>query len=321
LAKRPVETSRQPMDYVGLITLIIGVGALQVILDKGNDLDWFESNFIIIGAAISVVALAVFVIWEMTDRHPVVNLRLFAYRNFRIGTLVLVLGYAGFFGINLILPQWLQTQMGYTATWAGLAVAPIGILPVLLSPFVGKYAHKFDLRLLAGIAFLAIGLSCFMRAEFTNEVDFQHIALVQLFMGIGVALFFMPTLSILMSDLPPNQIADGAGLATFLRTLGGSFAASLTTWIWIRRADQHHAYMSESISTYEPATREALNQLGGASNPAYAQLDHVLTSQAYMLSTVDYFTLLGWGFMGLILIVWLAKPPFAAKAGPAASGH
>jgi DHA2 family multidrug resistance protein len=251
----------------------------------------------------------------------VVNLRLFAHRNFRIGTLVLVLGYAGFFGINLILPQWLQTQMGYTATWAGLAVAPIGILPVLLSPFVGKYANKFDLRLLAGLAFLAIGLSCFMRAGFTNEVDFQHIALVQLFMGIGVALFFMPTLSILMSDLPPSQIADGAGLATFLRTLGGSFAASLTTWIWIRRADQHHAYMSESISTFEPATRETLNHLGGASQSAYAQMDQILTSQAYMLSTVDYFTLLGWGFMGLILIVWLAKPPFAAKAGPAASGH
>ena len=259
--------------------------------------------------------------WELTDKHPVVNLKLFAYRNFRIGTIVLILGYAGFFGINLILPQWLQTQMGYTATWAGLAVAPIGILPVLMSPFVGKYAHKFDLRLLAGLAFLAIGLSCFMRAGFTNEVDFQHIALVQLFMGIGVALFFMPTLSILMSDLPPHQIADGAGLATFLRTLGGSFAASLTTWIWIRRADQHHAYMSENMTTYDSATRDALQALGGAGHKAYAQLDQILTSQAYMMSTVDYFTLLGWMFMGLMLLVWLAKPPFTAKAGPAASGH
>ena len=223
LKKRPVVTSHQPMDYVGLLSLIVGVGALQIILDKGNDLDWFESNFILIGAAISAIALAVFIIWELTDKHPVVNLRLFAYRNFRIGTIVLVLGYAGFFGINLILPQWLQTQMGYTATWAGLAVAPIGILPVVMSPFVGKYAPRFDLRLLAGLAFLAIGLSCFMRAGFTNEVDFQHIALVQLFMGIGVALFFMPTLSILMSDLPPHQIADGAGLATFLRTPGRQF--------------------------------------------------------------------------------------------------
>ncbi|ALE89180.1 DHA2 family efflux MFS transporter permease subunit [Pseudomonas versuta] len=321
LKARPVVITRQPMDYVGLITLIIGVGALQIVLDKGNDLDWFESSFILLGTALSVVALAAFIIWEMTDKHPIVNLRLFAYRNFRIGTIVLVLGYAGFFGINLILPQWLQTQMGYTATWAGLAVAPIGILPVLMSPFVGKYAHKFDLRLLAGLAFLAIGLSCFMRADFTSQVDFQHVALVQLFMGIGVALFFMPTLSILMSDLPPHQIADGAGLATFLRTLGGSFAASLTTWIWIRRADQHHAYMSESMSTYDPVTRHALENLGGASTKAYAQLDQVLTSQAYMLSTVDYFTLMGWMFMGLILLVWLAKPPFAAKPGPAASGH
>ena len=321
LKARPVVITRQPMDYVGLITLIIGVGALQIVLDKGNDLDWFESSFILMGTALSVVALAAFIIWEMTDKHPIVNLRLFAYRNFRIGTIVLVLGYAGFFGINLILPQWLQTQMGYTATWAGLAVAPIGILPVLMSPFVGKYAHKFDLRLLAGLAFLAIGLSCFMRADFTSQVDFQHVALVQLFMGIGVALFFMPTLSILMSDLPPHQIADGAGLATFLRTLGGSFAASLTTWIWIRRADQHHAYMSESMSTYDPITRHALENLGGASTKAYAQLDQVLTSQAYMLSTVDYFTLMGWMFMGLILLVWLAKPPFAAKAGPEASGH
>ncbi|EJM51480.1 Major Facilitator Superfamily transporter, partial [Pseudomonas sp. GM49] len=203
------------------------------------------------------------------------------------------------------MPQWLQTRLGYTATWAGFAVAPLGILPVLLSPFVGKYAPRFDMRVLAGGAFLAIGLSCFMRAGFTNEVDFQHIAMVQLFMGIGVALFFMPTLTILLSDLPPSQIADGSGLATFLRTLGGSFAASLTTWIWIRRADQHHAYLTESITRFDPATREAITHLGGAGAQAYTQLDQMVISQAYIMSTVDYFTLLGWMFMGLILIVWL----------------
>ncbi|MFI8560312.1 DHA2 family efflux MFS transporter permease subunit [Pseudomonas putida] len=318
---RPVVTSRQPMDYIGLLTLIIGVGALQVVLDKGNDLDWFESTFIIIGTLISVVFLTIFIIWELTDRHPVVNLRLFVHRNFRIGTLVLVGGYAGFFGINLILPQWLQTQMGYTATWAGLAVAPIGLLPVIMSPFVGKYAHRFDLRVLAGLAFLAIGGSCFMRAGFTSEVDFQHIALVQLFMGIGVALFFMPTLSILLSDLPPHQIADGSGLATFLRTLGGSFAASLTTWIWIRRAEQHHAYLSEHISTFDPATRHTLEQLGGAGEQGYARLEQILNGQAYMMSTVDYFTLMTWVFSGLILLVWFAKPPFTAKAAAGSAGH
>ncbi len=211
-----------PMDYVGLIALVIGVGALQIVLDKGNDLDWFESNFIVGGALIAAIALAFFIIWEFTDRHPIVNLRLFAHRNFAAGTLALVLGYAAFFGINLLLPQWLQTQMGYTATWAGLAAAPIGILPVFLSPLVGRYANHFDLRMLAGLSFLAMAITCFMRANFTTEVDYQHIAIVQLIMGLGVAFFFMPILSILLSDLPPTTIADGSGLATFLRTLGAA---------------------------------------------------------------------------------------------------
>ena len=115
-----------------------------------------------------------------------------------------VLGYSGFFGINLLLPQWLQTQLGYTPIWAGLAAAPIGILPLFLSPLVGKYAHKFDLRLLAGGSFLVIGASCFMRASFNTEVDYRHIAEVQVFMGLGIALFFMPTTSILLSSLPPS---------------------------------------------------------------------------------------------------------------------
>jgi DHA2 family multidrug resistance protein len=320
MAARPVVTSRQPMDYVGLISLVLGVGALQIVLDKGNDLDWFESSFIVIGSVISAIFLAVFIIWEMTDKHPIVNLRLFAYRNFRFGTITLVGGYSAFFGINLLLPQWLQTQMGYTATYAGLAVAPIGVLPVLMSPFVGKYATRFDLRVLSGLAFFGLGLSCFMRAGFNTDVDFQHVALVQLFMGAGLALFFMPTLTILLSDLPPSQIADGSGLATFLRNLGGSFAASLTTWIWSRRAIEHHAYLSENITTYAPATRDALGNMGGASQQSYAQLESMLNGQAYMMSTVDYFYMLGWVFMALILVVWMAKPPFAAKAGPAAAG-
>ncbi|MEW3679421.1 DHA2 family efflux MFS transporter permease subunit [Pseudomonas aeruginosa] len=291
LKARPVVIKKAPMDYVGLIALVIGVGALQIVLDKGNDLDWFESNFIVGGALIAAIALA------------------------------LVLGYAAFFGINLLLPQWLQTQMGYTATWAGLAAAPIGILPVFLSPLVGRYANHFDLRMLAGLSFLAMAITCFMRANFTTEVDYQHIAIVQLIMGLGVAFFFMPILSILLSDLPPDQIADGSGLATFLRTLGGSFAASLTTWIWNRRATQHHAYLSENISLYDPATHETFAQLGGNTQANAALLDRMVQSQAYMMSTIDYFTMLGWLFLALLVIIWLARPPFGAKPGAAASGH
>lgn len=323
LRGRPETTKRQPMDYVGLGTLIIGVGLLQVVLDKGNDLDWFESNFIIVASLVSAIALAVFVIWELTDKHPIVNLKLFANRNFTVGTMALVGGYAGFFGINLILPQWLQTQMGYTATWAGLAAAPIGVLPIFLSPLVGKYAHKTDLRLLAGSSFLIIGASCYMRSGFNTDVDFTHIALVQLFMGIGIAVFFMPVLSILLSDLPQNQIPDGSGLATFLRTLGGSFAASLTTWIWDRRAVYHHATLTEHVSLYDPSTRDTLAGMGGATQQNAAMLDRMIETQAYMLSTIDYFWLLSVAFLGLFVLIWFARPPFGGKpsAGAAGGGH
>lgn len=309
LNKKPETKKIEPVDYMGLIFLVIGVGALQTILDKGNDLNWFESNFIIVGAAIAAVSLIAFIIWELTERHPIVNLKLFTNRNFSVGCLLLVFGYSGFFGINLLLPQWLQTQMGYTAIWSGLAAAPLGVLPVLLTPFVGRYAPHFDMRLLASIAFAAIGLSCFMRAGFNTDVNYEHIALVQLFMGLGVALFFMPVMSIILSDLKPDQIADGSGLAAFLRTLGGSFAASLTTWIWMRRASVHHAYLTENISLYDPSTRDFLSSMsGGDPLASYAQLDLIVTNQAYMLSTIDYFTALGFAFIFLIAACWLARP-------------
>ncbi|MCY1390466.1 Multidrug export protein EmrB [compost metagenome] len=323
LRERPVTLKREPMDYMGLALLVLGVGTLQVVLDKGNDLDWFESNFIIGGTIVAAIALAAFVIWELTDRHPIVNLRLFANRNFTIGTIALVFGYAGFFGISLLIPQWLQTQMGYTAIWAGLAAAPIGLLPMFLSPLVGRYAQNFDLRLLAGFAFLAMATTCFMRASFNTEVDYYHVAMAQLVMGLGVALFFMPILSILLSDLSPEQIADGSGLATFLRTVAGSFSASLTTWLWTHRASQHHAHLTEHISLYDPSTVDALEQLGGVNQHSAALLDHMVESQAYMISTVEYFTMLGWVFVAMLVIIWLAKPPFGTRPGAAeaAGGH
>lgn len=320
LKGRTEEQEHQPIDYIGLGLLVVGVGLLQVVLDKGNDLDWFGSNFIIIGALIAAVSLTALVIWEFTDKHPIVDLRLFRYRNFSFGTLALVLGYSGFFGINLLLPQWLQTQLGYTPVWAGLAAAPIGILPVFMSPLVGRYAHKFDLRLLAGGSFLVIGVSCFMRADFNTQVDYYHIAMIQGFMGIGVALFFMPTTSILLSSLSPREIADGSGLATFLRVLGGSFASSLTTWIWQRREIFHHAQLTENITPYSANTQDYIARMGGAGQATMAQLDKLVESQAYMLSTVDYFTLLGWMFFALILVIFLAKPPFTAQGG-GGGGH
>ena len=122
--------------------LVLGVGALQIMLDLGNDEDWFNSTKIVWLAIVAAIALAVFVIWELTEKDPIVNLRLFRHRNFASGTLAMVMAYSAFFSVGLLVPLWLQRNLGYTPIWAGYASAPIGILPVLLTPFVGKYAHE-----------------------------------------------------------------------------------------------------------------------------------------------------------------------------------
>ncbi len=323
LKGRPERLEKPRMDYVGLITLVLGVGALQILLDLGNDEDWFRSNLIVALAIISTISLAVFVIWEMTDKDPIVNLRLFRHRNFSAGTAAMVVAYAAFFSVGILVPLWLQRNLGFTAIWAGYATAPIGVLPVLLTPFVGKYANRFDLRMLASIAFVAMSLTSFARAGFNLDVDFGHIALVQLFQGFGVALFFMPVLQILLSDLQPHEIAAGSGLATFMRTLGGSFAASLTTYAWTERGAVHHAHMVEKLSAYDPSVLDAVTRMGdGDLQRGAAMMERIMANQAAQIGFNEIFHLLGIIFLVVILFVWVAKPPFVAKAAaPAAGGH
>ena len=221
------------------------------------------------------------------------------------------------------MPLWLQRNLGYTAIWAGFATAPIGLLPVLLTPFVGLYAARFDLRMVASVAFVVMALTSFVRSSFNLDVDFNHVAMVQLWQGLGVALFFMPVLTILLSDLEPQEIAAGSGLATFVRTLGASFAASLTTWAWAQRTTIHHAQLTEHISAVDPAIQQAVGALGGGNTQAGAiVLNQMISQQAAQIGFNEIFHLLGILFLVVIAFVWIAKPPFGAKpAGAAAGGH
>jgi len=321
LRERPVRLEKPKMDYIGLATLVLGVGALQTLLDLGNDEDWFNSTRIVVLAIVSAISLAVFIIWELTERDPIVNLRLFRHRNFSAGTAAMVMAYSAFFSVGLLVPLWLQRNLGYTAIWAGFASAPIGILPVILTPFVGKYASRFDLRMLASFAFVVMATTSFIRSGFNLDVDFNRIAMVQLWQGLGVALFFMPVLTILLSDLEPHEIAAGSGLATFVRTLGGSFAASLTTWAWNQRSTIHHAQLTEHIDAYNPAIRDSVEQLGrGDLQRGAFVLERMISQQAVQIGFNEIFHVLGIIFLVVIAFVWIAKPPFAAKAGPAVAG-
>ena len=309
--KRESEMVSKPVDKSGLFLLVLGIGALQIMLDKGNDLDWFESNQILILAIISIVALTFLIAWELTADHPIIDLHLFGNRNFLVGSTTLSIGYLIFFGSIVILPLWLQTQMGFTATWAGLAAAPVGMLSILITPFVGKNMHKLDLRIWASISFAVFAGVSYWNSHFNTDVTFMQLAIPRLIMGIGVSVFFVPLMSLTLSDIPPHLLASAAGLSNFIRILGGSFGTSLSITLWDRRAAYHHELLAERVTEYSPVTNDSITNLGGLEqsiSSGYAILERSMQQQAVMLATNDIFWISGLLFAVLMMMVWFARP-------------
>lgn len=317
LSGRETPISKPPIDIIGLILLAVGVGCLQILLDNGKDLDWFNSNVIIILGIISVVTLSFLVAWELTEKYPIVDLSLFARRNFTIGVIALSLGYMVFFANIVIFPLWLQTQMGYTPTWAGLAAAPIGVLSIIFTPIVGRNLHKVDLRLIISFGFIVFALVSFWNSSFNTSVSCTQLVIPRLIQGLGISCFFTPLITIVISGLPPDRIASALGLANFIRIIGGSFGTSLSVTLWERREAVHHSHLVENINNYNSASVEVvhqLNNLGFINLKAYAQLVKTISKQAFMLSTNDFFWLSGWIFVSLLVILWFTRPPFFSSA-------
>ncbi len=314
---RETPRRRLPVDFVGLGLLVLGIGALQILLDKGNELDWFGSPFIVGLACFSGVALAFFVAWELTDAHPVVDLRLFGRRNFAIGVTCLMLGAVAFFGTVVVLPLWLQSYQGYTPLWAGKVVAFGGVLALLLGPVVGANIHRIDARAVATFGFSVFALVAFWSARFTPDVDFWTLALTRLAMGVGISCFFLPLITINLSGLAPNQIAAASGLQNFMRNLGSSFGTAIMTSLWDHKGIEHHARLVEHVTAYNPLATRYLDQLQAAGltpDQALAQLDRTLTTQAYLLSTDAVLCISGMLMISLIGLIWWAKPPFTVRA-------
>jgi DHA2 family multidrug resistance protein len=321
LAGRETHLSKPPIDAVGLILLIVGIGCLQVLLDQGYDLDWFHSNVIVTLGIISVIAITFLVVWELTSEDPIIDLTLFGLRNFAIGTIALSLGFLVYFSNVVIFPLWLQTQMGYTPTWAGLAAAPVGLFPVIFSPFIGLLINKIDLRYLISFGYIMFAISSFWSSGFDTQVSFAQLIMPRLVQGVGIAFFFTPLISVIISNLPRERVASALGLSNFFRILGGSFGTSISVTLWDRREAFHHSHLVENINNYNPHSVQMLQQLhhlGFSHLASYKLLVQVITQQAYMLSTNDLFWMAGYIFVGLLIIIWLTKPPFVSKAGPIA---
>jgi DHA2 family multidrug resistance protein len=310
LKTRETPTRKLPIDTVGLALLVVWVGALQVMLDQGKDLDWFASNQIIVLAIVTAIGFAAFLIWELTAKNPIVDLSLFRGRNFALGTLAFCLGYAVFFANNLLMPLWLQTQVGYTATWAGLVAAPTGVIAVLLTPLSAKLMNKVDARILATIAFIAFGASYLMRSRFTADASFVDFMLPLLVQGIAMATFFLAMITILLDGIPPQKIPLASGLSNFARITGGGFAASIVTTLWDRREALHQSRLSDQTTIFTPGLSKALQGLHGfglSDLAAKAAVARNLASQAYLLAADDIFWASGWICLALIGMVWLCR--------------
>jgi MFS transporter, DHA2 family, multidrug resistance protein len=309
--KRDPGSRKLPFDYVGLTLLVIWVGAMQIMIDKGKELDWFGSTQIVILATVAVVGFAFFLAWELTEEHPIVDLRLFTRRNFLTGSLALSVAYALFFGNVVLLPLWLQQYMGYTATWAGLATAPVGILAILISPWVGKNVGKIDPRKLTTVAFLGFGLVLFLRSHFNVQADFRTILIPTVLQGAAMAFFFIPLRAIIFSGLTPDRLPAAAGLSNFARITAGAIGTSIFTTAWENRAVLHHAELAEGINRSNSAATATLGQLaanGYDPSQALATVNRMIDQQAYTLAVNDLFLLSGTLFVVLLALVWAAKP-------------
>ncbi len=315
LRHRETLTERTPVDYIGLVLMVIGIGALQMMLDRGKELDWFASTEVIVLAVVAVVCLAYFIVWELDEKYPIVNLSLFKDRNFTVGVVSISLGFMLFMGTLTLLPLVLQSQMGYTATWAGLAAAPVGILPVILSPVIGRFGNRLDMRYLVSASFLVFAATFYWRSLFYPDTDFSNVVWPQFWQGLGVAMFFMPLTTIVLSNMKGSQIAAASSLSNFLRVFMGGVGVSVATTLWEKREALHHTRLTEHITPYSHDVRQAVNalaQAGGSEQQAMAGLERAISQQGFIIGSNEIFWGSGILFVAMIVIVWFAKPPFGS---------
>lgn len=321
--KRESNTHKVPIDAIGLALLVLWVGSMQLMLDKGKELDWFHSPEIVTMAVIAVVGFAFFLIWELTDKHPVVDLSLFKRRNFWSGAVATAVAYGLFFGNVVLLPLWLQQWMGYTATQAGMIMAPVGLLAIFFSPVVGLTVAKIDPRRYATFSFLVFALVLWMRSNFNTQADFVTIIIPTIIQGIAMAFFFIPLVTITLSGLTPDRIPAASGLSNFLRITAGAMGTSITTTLWENRAALHHSQLAESVNPGNNAAASAMSGLassGLSTEQVMGQINRIVDQQAFMLATNDIFYASAILFLLLIPLVWLAKPQRGGAEGDAAAG-
>ncbi|MBF7684822.1 DHA2 family efflux MFS transporter permease subunit [Acinetobacter sp. B10A] len=313
---KPAETPTAlvKIDAIGLALLVIAIGSLQIMLDLGHDYDWFSSRLILSLAIISFVAFIIFMTWEMTETNPIVNISVFRHKGFSLAVLTMGFGFGAFFGSIVLIPQWLQTNMGYTATWAGYLTATMGLGSVTMSPIVAKLSTKMDQRALASFGLFILAGVTFMRSFWNNEADFMALAWPQILQGFAIPFFFIPLSNIALGSVLPREVASAAGLMSFIRTMGGAIGASLAVTLW----DDHASISrSEIVSKLNPnPTLDGLLAQGFSYESAIATISNIVNKEALTQSANHVFLVFSFIFVAGALIIWLCPKPRKIDAGP-----
>lgn len=310
LRGKDTKTEKAHTDLVGLFLLAIFVTTLQILLDKGQQWDWLNSNRICWLSSLSIIAFTLLLIWELLHHAPFLNLRLFKFRTFTMGVVAIAFSYAIYFGSVVLVPLWLQVNMGYTGTWAGLAVAPLGVAPLflaLLNPFV--ISRVGIVRTLI-VSFVFFSAACFYNAYFTPQVDFFHVGLARFFFGIGMGFYITPLMLLFTMEIPSEHLASATGIFHFIRAMVGGIGTSVFTTLWDRRTIFHHERVGANVTAFSQETSETLATLAQQGLPNGAGLDMLnneLNNQSALLALNDAFFLMAWVFVGLIVFLILGS--------------
>lgn len=310
---------RNPIDGVGLVLLLIWVSALQLMLDEGKNLDWFASAEIVTLAIVAAVGLAVFLIWELHEPHPIVDLRVFRHRGFWVSVVTISAAFAAFFAVNVLTPLWLQSFMGYTSSNAGQATAWTGVFAVMVAPLAAGLSAKMDPRRLVFAGVVLMGAVTLWRTGSTTDMTYWDISIPLMVMGLGLPFFFVPLTGLAMGSVEKHETANAAGLMSFLRTLAGAFGTSVVTTAWEDEITYQHAELV-GLADSDRHVQTFFEQSGMSEAEVLQNLDGLVSGQSVMLATNDMFGILGVALILAACVIWLApKPQRSAEMG--AGGH
>jgi len=318
LRSRETAIVRNPVDFTGLAFLVVWVAALQVMLDNGQNEDWFASPFIIGLSVVALLGFIVFVIWELTEEHPIVDLRVFRHRGFVVSAIGMALTVGSFFSSVVLIPLWLQTNMGYTATWSGYAMAFQGILGVIMAPLAAMMLSRVDPRAMMSFGLAASAGAILLRTGFASNMTFGQLILPQLAMGFGMPLFFVPLMTLAMASVKPEETASAAGLISFLRTMSGAFATAIVTASWSSAATTSRSDLVGILNRPENVLSQ-MQASGLTPDQSLYSLDNLVQGQSVMLATNHMFLIVGLVVAATAVGIWLMPKPVGALQASSAS--